>query len=235
MQKVVAPCEAVLQVPDSGQLRLGPGLLAQDGHVFATRCGVLKQSKTGQQLWLEGRQKRYIPAELDVVVGTVVDRHGENLTVDIGAPFLALLPQLSFEGATRRNRPAVKAGDLVYARVLAASRDMEPILSCTDTMGRAAGFGHLKEGLLTCVSTSLARHLLQNPPPAVLQALGASVQFEMAVGMNGRVWICGAVDPKDPAASKKAAIIASNAIMNSEFLTEQQVRTLVSRMLQSSS
>jgi len=32
----------------------------------------------------------------------------QNFTVDINAPLLALLPQLAFEGATRRNRPNLK-------------------------------------------------------------------------------------------------------------------------------
>lgn len=32
----------------------------------------------------------------------------QNFTVDINAPLPALLPQLAFEGATRRNRPNLK-------------------------------------------------------------------------------------------------------------------------------
>ena len=55
--------------------------------------------------------------------------------VDINGPFPALLPLLSFEGATKRNRPNLKAGDVVYARVAAASRDMEPVLTCVDAAG----------------------------------------------------------------------------------------------------
>ena len=54
---VVVPGEAVLKVPESGTLRLGPGLITHEGSVVATKCGVLKQTKTGN-VWLEGRQKR---------------------------------------------------------------------------------------------------------------------------------------------------------------------------------
>ena len=35
----------------------------------------------------------------------------------------------------------------------------------------------------------LARRLLASPPCPMLAALGAAVQFELAVGQNGRVWI----------------------------------------------
>lgn len=148
----------------------------------------------------------------------------QNFTVDIGAPFTALLPQLSFEGATRRNRPNLKTGDLVYARVVAAPRDMEPQLSCMDALGRAAGYGHLKEGTLVNVSTAMARSLLASPPPTVLAALGASLQFEVAVGMNGRVWVS--------AGSTAATILVANAITSCEFLTATQQGTLVSRLLE---
>ena len=39
------------------------------------------------------------------MIGIIVEKHGENYVVDIGAPFSASLPVLAFEGATRRNRP----------------------------------------------------------------------------------------------------------------------------------
>ncbi len=81
---------------------------------------------------------RYIPVEGEVVVGFVTERHSENFIVDINGPFSALLPQLSFEGATKRNRPNLRAGDVVYARVASASRDMEPVLTCVDAAGESA-------------------------------------------------------------------------------------------------
>jgi exosome complex RNA-binding protein Rrp4 len=40
----------------------------------------------------------------------------------------------------RRNRPNLAIGDLVYARVTVASRDMEPELACTDASGKVALF-----------------------------------------------------------------------------------------------
>lgn len=154
----------------------------------------------------------------------------QNFTVDIGGPFQAFLPQLSFEGATRRNRPAVKAGDLIYARVVTASRDAEPQLSCMDTLGRASGYGHLKGGISIEVNTSQARKLACTDPAApVLDALGSAIQFDMVVGLNGRVWICPAADPKEPEKGKKEATIIAKCILQSEFLTEQQTQTLVAR------
>ena len=79
---------------------------------------------------------RYIPAVGDSVVGRVLERHSENFAVDIGGPFPAVLNVLAFEGATRRNRPKLVEGDLVYARVVLAHRDVDTELSCVDVSGK---------------------------------------------------------------------------------------------------
>ncbi len=73
--------------------------------------------------------------------------------------------------------------------MVTANRDMEPILSCVDAAGRAAGYGHLRGGLVLSCSTALARQLLGKPPPQFLRDLGAAAPFEMAVGLNGRLWV----------------------------------------------
>lgn len=77
----------------------------------------------------------------------------------------------------------------MFARVVTANRDMDPVLSCVDAQGRAAGFGALKAGLALEASLPYCRALLAKPPGPVLATLGAALKFELAVGMNGRVWV----------------------------------------------
>lgn len=96
---------------------------------------------------------------------------------------------MSFENATKRNRPAIYEGDLVSARVVTANPDMDPVLSCVDAQGRASGLGHLKGGLTIECSCAFARALLSRPAPPLLAALGKAVAFELAVGLNGRAWV----------------------------------------------
>lgn len=88
---------------------------------------------------------------------------------------------------------------------------------------QAAGFGPLKEGFIFDCSTALARKLLSKPPCAVLAALGAKQQFEIAVGMNGRVWV------NSPNAI--TTILVSNAIAKSEFLSDAQAAMMVKQLL----
>lgn len=108
----------------------------------------------------------------------------------------ATLPQLSFEGATKKTRPNLEAGALVYARVTLANKHMDPELECvSSTTGKSDGLGPLVGGMLFDVSLNMARRLMLSKPVeqgklAVLEELGKEgLAFETAVGRNGKVWV----------------------------------------------
>lgn len=210
-----------MRLPTSGKLRVGSGVSVENGQLITNKCGIARQTKAGK-VWVESRQKRYIPSEGDAVVGLITERYGDSWTVDIRSPFTAKLDALAFEGVTRRSRPNLHPGDLVYARVTAAPRDTDPEIVCTVESGQAAGFGHLKNGYLVECSTALARKLLGSPTTAVLSALGAAVQYEIAIGLNGRLWV--------NAANVTTTILVSQCIIKSEFLTPPQAEILVKRV-----
>ena len=48
---------------------------------------------------------QYVPVKDDSVIGIITNRGSESYKVDIGSSMPAALGNLSFEGATRRNRP----------------------------------------------------------------------------------------------------------------------------------
>lgn len=108
----------------------------------------------------------------------------------------ALLPVLAFEMATKKTRPQLAPGQLVYARVALANKHMDAELECVNpATGKADGLGPLAGGMLFAVSPGLARRLLL-PKSAtdggvvVLEELGnLGLGFETAVGRNGRVWV----------------------------------------------
>lgn len=108
----------------------------------------------------------------------------------------ATLPQLSFEGATKKTRPQLAPGALVYARVTMADRHMDAELECvSSSTGKADGLGPLNGGMLFPVSLGMARRLMmpkaaEQGKVVVLEALAAAgLQFETATGRNGRFWV----------------------------------------------
>lgn len=166
---------------------------------------------------------QYVPCAGDTVLGIVVDSRSDNFLVDIKGPTLAFLPVLAFEGGTRRNIPKFEVGTLLYVRVVKANVGMNPELSCMDASGKAAEFGRLKDGYMFESSTGLSRMLLSSPTCPVLEALGKNLSFEIAVGLNGRVW----VNAESPA----TLILVANAIMKSETLSAVQQKILVEGLL----
>ncbi|KAG0175329.1 exosome non-catalytic core subunit rrp40 [Apophysomyces sp. BC1034] len=219
--RVVLPGD-VIPVNDEA-LILGPGLRQDGENVVATKAGLLRHIETGNRWWIESNQRRYIAAPGESVLGTVTARLGEYYRVDIGTAHSAILPALAFEGATKRNRPNLTLRSLVYCRVAMANRDMEAELECVNpATGKADGFGELQAGYVFKCSLGLCRKLL-DPSTPILSLLGEQFPYEMAVGMNGRVWV--------NSNNHKDTILISNAIQNSEYLSEDECRTMVESLL----
>jgi exosome complex component RRP40 len=62
--------------------------------------------------------------------------------------------------------PWLQVGDLLFAKLLVANKDVEPELVCIDSNGKGNGMGVIKdEGFVVHTSCSLARKLVL---PAVL-------------------------------------------------------------------
>ncbi|KAL1922308.1 uncharacterized protein VTP21DRAFT_9847 [Calcarisporiella thermophila] len=207
-------------------VRLGPGLLQNQEQIIAIKAGVLHHREAGNRWWLDNNQKRYVPSVGESVIGVVTARLSDYYKVDIGSAHQALLPVLAFEGATKRNRPNLKVGSLLYARVSLANKHMEPELECINPQTqRADGYGELKDGFVIHCSLGLCRRLL-DPETPILNALAPHFPFEIAVGINGRVWI--------NTASPKHTVLLANAVRNSEYLSrkecQEMVRELINRM-----
>jgi exosome complex component RRP40 len=108
----------------------------------------------------------------------------------------ASLPQLSFEGATKKTRPQLANGALVYARVTLANKHMDPEVECvSSSTGKSEGLGPLTGGMIFNISLGMARRMMMAKSAeqgglVILEELGAAgVAFEIAVGRNGKVWV----------------------------------------------
>lgn len=178
-----------------GTLTLGPGLRhIPPATISATTAGALHVDARKAALWVEHPHGRYQPAVGDLVVAQVHHSSSEmwHCAITPHTPY-ALLPQLAFEGANKKNRPKFDSGDLVYARVARCSKWDDTELECVNpATGKADGMGPLKGGMVFDVSPAFARRLMIGATKGgivVLEAVGEKVKFEVAVGRNGRVWV----------------------------------------------
>lgn len=230
VERLVLPGDDVTSVLTAvaESLRLGQGLCHHDEKVVVTKAGILSYRQPNRFFVLSS-QARYVPAVGDTVVGVVVDRTSEAYRVRLHGTAVAMLPLLAFDGATKRNKPSINIGSIVFAQVSGAVRAFDPELSCTaisgpkkDWMTGQSMFGELKGGTLLQVSSGLARRLL-DPSCALLSALGAAFPFEVAVGVNGLVWVA--------AASSRHTVAVTAAIEKAEHLDDAQCRALAASVV----
>jgi len=205
LEAVLLPGDTVpaSQLPASSQRRrLGRGL-QHDGATGSTRAlvaGRLNVDGQKRTASVDTPRARYVPAAGDLVVGQVRHSSADTFHVSLTAhTALAVLPQLAFEGATKRTRPQLRPHDAVYARVTAVQHNADVELACINpATGRADpdGLGPLAGGMLFDVSTGFAARILHRGAEGgggvvVLDELGDKLPggFEVAVGKNGRVWV----------------------------------------------
>lgn len=199
----------------------GPGLRRDGDEVLVCKSGILRH-KQPSMYWIDSQQRRYVPAKGESVIGIVTTKAGDVFKVDVGGSEQASLSYLGFEGATKRNRPNVQVGDLVYGHFTIANKDMEPELACIDSSGRSNGMGVFGAGgLLFKVSLGLVRRLL-SPQSEIVKELGKLFPFEMVLGMNGRVWV--------KAKSVQHTLIVANLLDSCENMTAQQRQALFRRV-----
>lgn len=209
-------------------IKIGAGLYQSGDKVLCNLGGMLCY-RPPETYWIEANRKRYIPRTGDQVVGLIEERGGDYYRVNIFSGSLALLSRLGFEGATKRNKPELKIGDLIYCRVSLAHKDLDTELTCisnsTSKKDWSSGetvYGPLSEGLLVRVSLNVARKML-HPESTLLKALGRRLVFEVAIGINGAVWLrCDDV---------VHSILIRNAILNCEALGDNQVDAMVEHLL----
>ncbi|CAI5709236.1 unnamed protein product [Hyaloperonospora brassicae] len=211
------------------RVQLGAGLKQlPDDRIVCTNAGVLRY-RPANRYWVEFNCRRYVASMDDGVIGVVTDRNADFYRVNIGAAASAVLGSLAFDGATKRNRPNLRLGSLVYARVNKVNPNVEPELTCEappsvtkkDWMTGLAIYGELNDGYVFKTSIGLAKSLLHENCQ-VLASLSKRLAFEVAVGVNGVVWV--------NAKTAKNITIISNSIMNSETMSSSETDAMVSRL-----
>lgn len=165
---------------------------------------------------------KYVPALGDMVIGIVTDRLSEGWKIDIGTHTNASLSIYAFEGGNKKNRANLEPNSIVYCRVKLANKDVEPECECVNQNGKADGFGPLVGGYLFRCSTGLARQCL-NPESSVLNEVGKQIPFEIAVGINGYIWV--------RSTSSENTILIANAIIASEHLDSDGKKEVVKNLL----
>lgn len=144
----------------------------------------------------------YFPHVGDHVIGVVVAKNSDFYTLDIGAIHEAtLLSVEGFRGATKRNRPNLSEGDIIFCQVIRQypKNELPTEVTCchADDVKQWATketyFGPLTDGFTFSIPLIYSFSLSEDSP-YVLKLLASRFKYEVAVGLNGRIWVKGRSD-----------------------------------------
>ena len=210
--------------------------------------------------------RRYHPVTInDRIVGIVMDRIGSTdegggdlYRIDINAAHYGILSNFEFAGATKRNKPILQSGQIVYCRVLndtssiMAQTTHEPILlSCMngpydigipskDWTTRENCYGELRNGGTVCrISMPLARSLLLSSSSATTRAstidephniiLEELAKHSTKIPFEVAIGVNGYLWINST--KLEYIILIQNAIQNSNVLTSEQIRAMVKNLI----
>ncbi|KOG98938.1 exosome non-catalytic core subunit rrp40 [Saccharomyces pastorianus] len=196
MSTFIFPGDA-LPVDPTVPIKLGPGIYCDPNsqEVRPVNTGILHVSTKGksgaQAVYVDYSSKRYVPSVNDFVIGTITGTFSDSYKVLLqNFSSSVSLSYMAFPNASKKNRPTLQVGDLVYARVCTAEKELEAEIECVDSAtGRDAGFGLLEDGMIIDVNLNFARQLLFNNDFPLLKVLAAHTKFEIAIGLNGKIWV----------------------------------------------
>lgn len=123
------------------------------------------------------KSKRYFPQKDDIVIGKIVHKNADFYRIDLGCGITGFLPGLSFYLATKRNKPDLKIGEYVMARVVRI-KDV-PLLECKNGMGKVDGY------VFDIGGYNVKKMMCEN----LVDKIGEKFNFKMGMGVNGIVWI----------------------------------------------
>lgn len=151
----------------------------------------MEETKTGHTNYF------YHPKKGDTVIGTIRQRTGDDWLVNIGYSHGAILPELAFNGATKRNCPKFERGDLVLCTVHETPDTSDVLLTCV-TKTKTDKMGPLNGGTLVRGRPDTLTKFLEFDMADLIRTKTA---FTFSFGKNGLIWI----DASNPTVSAQLA------------------------------
>eukprot|EP00834_Sanchytrium_tribonematis_P003493 NODE_135_length_16508_cov_1.365897.p14 type:complete len:162 gc:universal NODE_135_length_16508_cov_1.365897:12273-12758(+) len=151
--------------------------------------------------------KLYIPSLNDNVIGIVETKlSSEYYRLNINSTQTAIISNLDFKKAVKRNKQQLEEGDAVFAKLMEIVPD--PLLSCKETDGL------LLSGMIVKVNCAFCREFPKYN--AILQKI---FQFKCLVGLNGFIHI----ESEDSA----ILLVLYNILQKGQYFDENEFKKLV--------
>lgn len=183
-RQVVTPGDLIAE----GEYIAGENTYLESNKVYATRTGLVEFEN--KKVNVVALKAFYIPRIGDIVIGTIVEVGFSGWTVDINAPYPALLR--ASEVLSRPFKPqqddlpqVLDVGDLIVAKIVAYDRTHDPQLKVDEP-----GLGKITRGqILKITPTKIPRVIGRKG--SMISTIKQETGCHIILGLNGLVLITG--------------------------------------------
>ncbi len=206
-KQLVTPGEMLAE----GDYLAGKNTYAENSKIYASRIGLVDCSN--KQVNVVALRSLYLPKVGDVVIGTVLEVGFNGWTVDIKAPYTALLRASDvlsrpFKPQKDELSQVLGGGDLIVAKVASYDRAHDPQL----TVGEP-GLGKITRGQIIQVTPSKIPRVI-GKKGSMISMIKHETGCQIILGVNGVILVTG----KNPD-SEELAIAAIQKIENESHTT----------------
>jgi exosome complex component RRP4 len=166
----------------------GENTYAEDKKIYATRIGIVEYED--KKVNVVALRAFYIPRVGDIVIGTVVEVGFNGWTVDINAPYLAILR--ASDVLSRPFKPQqdelsqfLDIGDLIVAKIIAYDRAHDPQL----TVGEP-GLGKITRGQIMRITPTKIPRVIGRKG-SMISIIKKETNCQIILGLNGVILITG--------------------------------------------
>ncbi|UCG45185.1 MAG: RNA-binding protein [Candidatus Bathyarchaeota archaeon] len=171
-----------------GGYAAGENAYKEDEKVFSAQLGLVDfEEKT---IHVVALRSFYIPYVGDIVIGKVVDVGFNGWTLDINAPYAAMLKASDvFDRPFKPQRDDLSSifniGDLIVAKVVSYSRTRDPLLTISEP-----SLGKISKGQIVEVTPSKIPRLIGRQG-SMISMLKRETGCHITLGQNGLVLVSG--------------------------------------------
>jgi exosome complex component RRP4 len=171
-----------------GEYVAGENAYLEEGKVFAQRTGLVEYDN--KRVNVVALRSFYVPRTGDIVIGTIVEVGFTGWTVDINAPYPALLR--ATEVLNRPFKPQkddlpqlLDAGDLIVAKIDSYDRTHDPQLAVSEP-----GLGKITRGQILRVTPTKIPRIIGRKG-SMISTIKQETGCNVILGLNGIVLVTG--------------------------------------------
>jgi len=183
-KQLVTPGDLIAE----GDYIAGENAYSENNKIYASRIGIVDYEN--KRVNVVALRAFYIPKAGDVVIGTVIEVGFSGWTLDINAPYLALLRASDvlsrpFKPQKDELSQVLDMGDLIVAKIAAYDRTHDPQLTVAEP-----GLGKITRGQIVKITPTKVRRVIGRKG-SMISIIKQETGCQIILGLNGVILVTG--------------------------------------------